>query len=231
MDLLGSLIVLRLGVGISRRRDGTGEGRHIIRPGPVYRALDRVLRMQTRRDRLVQVLVDSVGFEQRYLVVDPQYRHFLVRRDGEEPVRPVVGLDVAELELGVLLAQDNGGALHPGTSLEADQHIFCHGDPQFDYRDPRMMARSASVVKHKTRRLRPGAGEGRVGQARYCAAWRWASRSSSCLTGCRSRPSGLAVTRTESPSRISPERIFSASGFCSSRCITRFRGRAPYTGS
>ena len=27
-----------------------------------------------------------------------QHRHFFVRRDGQEPVGPVVGLDVAELE-------------------------------------------------------------------------------------------------------------------------------------
>src|SRR4029079_4154227 len=39
------------------------------------------------------------------------------------------------------------------------------------------------------------------------------------------------VTRTREPSGISPARILSASGSCTSRWITRFSGRAPYTGS
>ena len=47
-------------------------------------------------DRFVQVLGDGVQFEQRHLVVDAQHRHFLVRRNREEPIGPIVGLDVAE---------------------------------------------------------------------------------------------------------------------------------------
>ena len=41
------------------------------------------------------------------------------------------------------------------------------------------------------------------------------------------RPSLLALTRTLSPSLIRPARMWPASGFCSSRWITRFSGRAP----
>jgi hypothetical protein len=45
------------------------------------------------------------------------------------------------------------------------------------------------------------------------------------------RPSAPAVTRTASPSFTVPSRIRPASGFCRLRWITRFSGRAPYTGS
>ncbi len=41
------------------------------------------------------------------------------------------------------------------------------------------------------------------------------------------RPSLLALTRTMSPSLMRPARMWPASGFCSSRWITRFSGRAP----
>lgn len=41
------------------------------------------------------------------------------------------------------------------------------------------------------------------------------------------RPSLLALTRTLSPSLMRPARMWPASGFCSSRWITRFSGRAP----
>lgn len=41
------------------------------------------------------------------------------------------------------------------------------------------------------------------------------------------RPSLLALTRTVSPSLMRPARMRPASGFCSSRWITRFSGRAP----
>ena len=40
-------------------------------------------------------------------------------------------------------------------------------------------------------------------------------------------PSLLALTRTVPPSLMRPARIWPASGFCSSRWITRFSGRAP----
>jgi hypothetical protein len=49
-----------------------------------------------------------------------------VRRNGEEPVGPIVGLDMAELEGDVFLAQHDGCALHPRAGLEAYQKIFCH---------------------------------------------------------------------------------------------------------
>jgi hypothetical protein len=42
-----------------------------------------------------------------------------------------------------------------------------------------------------------------------------------------SRPSADALTRTVSPSLMRPCRMNPASGFCSSRWITRFSGRAP----
>ncbi len=42
-----------------------------------------------------------------------------------------------------------------------------------------------------------------------------------------SAPRGLAVTWTVAPSGMLPSRIFCASGFCNSRWITRFKGRAP----
>src|SRR5262249_47958929 len=73
-----------------------------------------------------EILVDRVRLEQRDRIVDAQHRHLLVRRDGEEPVGPVVRLDVAEFERDVLLAQRDRGALHPRTRLEADQQIFGH---------------------------------------------------------------------------------------------------------
>jgi hypothetical protein len=41
------------------------------------------------------------------------------------------------------------------------------------------------------------------------------------------RPLGPAETLTVVPSAIWPSRIMLASGFCSARWITRFRGRAP----
>ena len=47
-------------------------------------------------------------------IVEPQHRHLVVRRDGAEPVGPVVGLDMEELEIDLLLAQHDRDALHPG---------------------------------------------------------------------------------------------------------------------
>ena len=49
------------------------------------------------------------------------------------------------------------------------------------------------------------------------------ARAASSIT----RPLSLALTRTVEPSGICPLRISSASGFCNSRWITRFNGRAP----
>jgi hypothetical protein len=59
-------------------------------------------------------------------VVDAQHRYLLVRRDGEEPVRPVVRVNVTELEIDLFLAQHDRGALHPRTGLEADEQIVRH---------------------------------------------------------------------------------------------------------
>src|SRR5579859_1944842 len=105
---------------IAGRGDRAGEGRHVIGPGTVDGALHRILGVQPRRDRLVQIFGDRARFEQRHGVVDAQHRHLLVRRDGEEPVRPVVRIDVPELERDVLFAQHDRGALHPRARLEAD---------------------------------------------------------------------------------------------------------------
>ena len=82
--------------------------------------------MQPRRDGLVEIFVDRVRLEQRNLVVDAQHRHLLVRRDGEEPVGPVVAVDMLEFELDALLAQHDRRALHPRAGLEADKQIFRH---------------------------------------------------------------------------------------------------------
>ena len=120
----------RLETALAKQGNGRhllGEGRHVVGPGAVDGALYRVLRMQPRRDRLVQVLGDGIRFEQRDAIVDAQHRHFLVRRYGEEPIGSVVGLDVAELEIDLLLAQHDRRPLHPGAGLEADQQIFRHG--------------------------------------------------------------------------------------------------------
>ena len=38
----------------------------------------------------------------------------------------MVPVDMTKLELGVLFAQHDRGALHPGAGLEADQEIFRH---------------------------------------------------------------------------------------------------------
>ena len=46
-----------------------------------------------------------------------------------------------------------------------------------------------------------------------------------------SKPSRLAETCTVSPSRIAPSSSSPANGFCKLRWMTRFNGRAPYTGS
>ena len=50
-----------------------------------------------------------------------------MRRDREEPVGPVVGLDMPELEVDLLLAEYDRRALHPRAGLEADEHVFGHG--------------------------------------------------------------------------------------------------------
>ena len=81
--------------------------------------------MQPRRNGLVQELGDRIRFE-RNPVVEAQHRYLLVRRDGQEPVGAVVGLDVTELEVDLLLAQHDRGTLHPWAGLEADQQIFRH---------------------------------------------------------------------------------------------------------
>jgi hypothetical protein len=121
------LVVLVFGISIGGCGHDAGKGRYIIGPGPVQGALDRVLGMQPRRDRFVQILVDGVRFEQRHSIVDAQRWDFLVRRDGEEPIGPIVRLNMAQLELGILFAKHDSRALHPRAGLEADQHVFCHG--------------------------------------------------------------------------------------------------------
>ncbi len=126
-DLLRHPLIVRLGVGISRRGHDLGESRYVVGPGAIDGALHRILRMQPRRDRLIEVLGDRVRFEQRHAVVDAQDRHLLVRGNGEEPIGPVVAVDVAKLEVDPLLAQHDRGTLHPGASLKADQQVFRHG--------------------------------------------------------------------------------------------------------
>src|SRR4029078_4664501 len=59
--------------------------------------------------------------------------HLLVRRDGEEPVGPVVPIDMPEFELDALFAQYDCRALHPRTGLEAHQKIFRHHVLAFSY--------------------------------------------------------------------------------------------------
>ena len=107
-----------------------GEGRHVVGPGAVDRTLHRVLRMQPRRNRFVEVFVDRAELEQRHRVVDAQHRDLLVRRHGEEPVGTVVRLDMTELEACALLAQRNRGPLHPRAGLETHQKIFRHDVPR-----------------------------------------------------------------------------------------------------
>ena len=104
-DFLRGLMVVRLGLGMGCRGHRIGEGGHIIDPGAVHRALDRIIGVQPRRDHFVQILGNGIRFEQGYPIVDAQHRHFLVRRDGEEPIRPVVRLDVAELEVDVFFSR------------------------------------------------------------------------------------------------------------------------------
>ena len=82
--------------------------------------------MQPRHDRLIEIFGDRIRLEQRHRVVDAQHRHFLVRRNGEEPVGTVVRLDVTELERDVLLAQHDRRALHPRAGLEAYEQVFRH---------------------------------------------------------------------------------------------------------
>jgi hypothetical protein len=74
-----------------------------------------------------RVLGNRARFEQRHTIIEAQHRHFVVRRDGAEPVGAVVGLDVLELEVDLLLAQNDGDALHPRAGLKTDQPIFRHG--------------------------------------------------------------------------------------------------------
>ena len=62
--LLGRLVVVGLGGGVSRAGHRAGKGRHVVSPGTVDGALDRVLRMQPRLDRLIEILVDRVRLEQ-----------------------------------------------------------------------------------------------------------------------------------------------------------------------
>src|SRR3982074_2151668 len=49
-----------------------------------------------------------------------------MRRDGEEPIGPVVPIDMPQLEFDALLAQHNRRALHPRAGLETHQKIFRH---------------------------------------------------------------------------------------------------------
>ena len=54
-----------------------------------------------------------------------------------------------------------------------------------------------------------------------------AAAARACSLSPITRPSGLAVILTVAPSAMPPSRMRCASGFCSSRWITRFSGRAP----
>jgi hypothetical protein len=56
---------------------------------------------------------------------------------------------MAELELSVFLAQHNRRTLHPRAGLEADQHVFCHGNLCAYNWDYRMIARSAGSLNTK----------------------------------------------------------------------------------
>src|SRR6202165_4400358 len=149
--------------------------------------------MQPRRDRFVEVLVDRIRFEQRYLVVDAQHRHFLVRRNGEEPVGTIVRFDMAELEGSLLFAQHDRRALHPGAGLEAYQKIFRHDLLAGMFAPPRMsLRRFNSLTRRNTSKL-PASSEAKCGVARRqaCPAgirkWRKTSfdapRKFGCLRG------------------------------------------------
>src|SRR5690349_12991155 len=113
-DLCCRLVEIRLGVGISVRGTQIYKRWHVLDPGAVDRALDGVLRVQARRVRLVQVFGDRARFEQRYPIVQPQHRHFVVWRDGAEPVGPIIRFDVLELEIDIFLTQYDRDTLHPG---------------------------------------------------------------------------------------------------------------------
>src|SRR5262245_53179932 len=77
------------------------------------------------------------------------------------------------------------------------------------------------IVQRRLRPAPPAAPFGSAG-SRFSTATR---------SNTRPAPSFERSTRTVSPSVYSPSSTAMASGFCSSRWIARFSGRAPYTGS
>src|SRR5438132_6683100 len=98
-----------------------------------------------------------------------------MRGNRKEPIRTVVRVDVAELEIDLFLAQHDGGALHPGTGLEADQEILRHDGLRRSWGDPVMMARGirpAQMAKphpHKRLRRRTSSAASALSQARNTA--------------------------------------------------------------
>src|SRR5262249_5503595 len=63
-----------------------------------------------------------------------------------------------EVELDLLLAQHDGGALHPGAGLEADQLIFRHRGPRVNSGGGTMVACPDAAIKG----LSPAAPAGRA---------------------------------------------------------------------
>ena len=113
-DLEGLLPLLEVSHGNSAQARGKC-GNKVV-PGAMPGTLERVFRMQPRRDLLVQVLGDRVRLEQGP-PVHLQHRDFPVRRQLEEPVRLVAQIDVGDFKVHVLGAQDNHGALYPRSGV------------------------------------------------------------------------------------------------------------------
>ena len=113
-DLEGLLPLLGVRGGYSAEARGK-YGNKVV-PGAMPGTLERVFRMQPRRDLLVQVFGDRVRLEQGP-PIHLQHRDFPVRRQLEEPIRLVAEIDVGDFKFHVLGAQDNHGALDPGSGV------------------------------------------------------------------------------------------------------------------
>jgi len=77
-------------------------------------ALERIGRMQPRREGFVEVLADHCRLEDR-LAVHQEHRRLAQRRNGQKPVRLGSQVDVVAPEGDAFLVQDDRCALHIGT--------------------------------------------------------------------------------------------------------------------